>query len=339
LLGGAASFKVRSEGRAMAQQPEWKAWLDGGWKAWRDELEEVVKSDTFMVEWLAESEAYKTKFETQMSSTSLDERDTIASKDGFRTWRNYTTCRDHQHKLLEMFVHEAAFRTLWRELRESDANLGSGPELYGPHNGSVPSRLIRAVELWHQEPKLTKADRAKHNRRIASLCDDLLQLLNQVTPSGALDQFAKLNVNSQQAETILECFESPRQRREKFGAHPRFVAGSVSEMLARIGLTPTWAVGNIAASARRSAYAVLPPKVRTPTAFRTFVIRALSDALDDFRVLPGRAHVADDLLADVVSLVAGMHCSVDDLRKAIKQRAAEKTRRRKAGMVHCESRE
>lgn len=298
-----------------------------------------AKEDDFLRDWLTQSAAHQADAKRVEESTSSDERDAMAASRGFRTWRQHRTCTLHCHALVDLFSNHNTFLAMWKRLREVDAQYDLAPHLYGPHNGGVPASLLRSLEVWYQQPKLTRAQRTKHNRKIVALCDDLLELLNQVTPSGAFDSLGVLRLTAGQTEALFARLRVSESLQSNFESHPETKARFVSEVFRQIGITPTWAVLNVAASARLEPHDVLPPKVNTATAFRTHFIRDMSDALWYFGAIEDGRPISDALFAEVVSLVANMDCAVDDVRKAIKQQKLERKRLNDELIVHREGSE
>ena len=306
-----------------------------GWEKPHRQLVADVEKDTFFREWIARNdESWQSYLDFEQEST-LQRRDEVAQECGFRTWRQHREYLQHARRVLAMFVSEKAFLALWEILRRLDREKGWGPDLYGPHNGGAPMKLLRAIEVWYKQPKLTKSQHAQHHKRIERLCGELLILLEQVTPSGAFDLFRTLNLDPRMTEGLFRAMATPEWRREQFrnDAAPIFL----SSHLADIGLTPLWAVRNIAASARIQGHDVLPPKVKAKTALRTYFIRELSEAIWHYpSVTSGPSVIRDAAFAEIVALAVGMDCSIDDVRKAFKQYELEKTRFQNELMVHCE---
>lgn len=311
-----------------------------GWQSLRTALEEEVTRDTFKAEWLAQSEVAFADFNNRAASMLAEEREALAIVNGFRTARSQGACYKHGHEISRLYVHDPVMQELWQRLRELDAKAGWGPSLYGPHNGGVPAKLIHAVVTWYQAPKLTKADRTKHNKKIAALCDQLLDLLGQVTPGGVADHLGTLTLTPTKAENLFNIFAAPKRRRQQFGDGPEFAASHLASVLSSAGFTPMWAIQGLAESARLPVFFTLPPKVAAKTAFRTYFIRELHDSLGWSVIAlkkPRRPMIPDDLFAQVVSRVVDVDCTIDDVRKAVKQYELEKSRLHKAEMVHSES--
>jgi hypothetical protein len=218
-----------------------------------------VEQDTFLQEWIARNdESWLSYLEFEKEST-LQRREEMAQECGFRTWRHHRDYLQHARRLLAMFVSERPFLTLWETLRRVDREKGWGPDLYGPHNGGTPMKLLRAIEVWYQQPKLTKAERSKHHKQIEGLCNELLLLLGQVTPCGTFDPFRKLDLDPPMTEALFREMATPKWRRKQFSDHA--VPTFLSSRFADIGLTPLWAVRNIAESARWRAYEPQPARM------------------------------------------------------------------------------
>ena len=328
-MAAAATARASTDGQKRLRRG------GGEWKELHRALVADVAKDTFFQEWIAlNDESWQSYLDFEREST-LQRRDEVAHECGFRTWRQHREYLAHARRLLAMFVTEKAFLALWEALRRIDRETGWGPDLYGPHNGGAPMKLLRAIEVWYQQPKLTKSQLAQHHKRIERLCDELLILLGQVTPSGAFDSFRTLDLDPRMTEALFRAMATPEWRRKQFGneAAPTFL----SSHLSGIGLTPLWAVRNIAASAKRRDHDVLPPKVNAKTALRTYFIREMSEAIWHYpSVTKGPSVIRDGLFAEIVALAVGGDCSVDDVRKALKQYAAEKTRLQNNLMVHRE---
>lgn len=311
-----------------------------GRRSLRTAFEEEVSQDTFMEEMLAASEKHFAAFNNKSCSMTAKEREAFAIENGFRTWRIQEACYEHIDDLARLYVHDPVLQELWHRLRELDAKADWGPGLYGPHNAGVPASLIREVFSWYQAPKFTKAERLRHNKKIAALCDQLLDMLGQVTPGGVLDRLGTLTLTPTKAESLFNIFAAPKRRRKQFGIGPEFAASHLSNVLSTAGFTPTWAIQILAESARLPVLSDLPPKVAATTAFRTYLIRALHDSLS-WHFVPTtkkrRTPIPDDLFAQVVSRILRMDCDIDDVRKAIQQYELEKNRQHKAEMIHCES--
>ena len=298
------------------------------WKSEQKALEEVIERDQFLAEWLATSEAGRVEFERETAGIDAAARRRLALRAGFRSWREMLDCQDHVHRTLKQFVEQDYFQELWKKLRATDGRHGF-LKLYGPHNGGVPMTLIRSIETWYQAPKFTAAGLAKHNRKIVSACDKLRTLLEQVTPGHFGDKFAALHTSELEAETIFDRFESPKRRRNMWGANS--VRLAASGLLQGSGVTPLWAVQNIKVSALSEAKDVLPTKVAASTAFRTFITKELCKSLAGC-VGHDSLPVSDQLIADVVSLLAYMDCSADDVRKTMMYRRKLERRTRLEGL-------
>lgn len=310
----------------------------GKWKRELDALQAETERNQFLNEWLAASESGKVAFEADTRNLGNEERETIAIANGFRTWRAFVECLHHKHRTLKQFVSEPAFRTLWQRLRAWDAKQDWPLELYGPHRGGVPSTLIDDIEIWHKLPKFTASELVKHKRKIINACDELIGLIEQVTPRPVPDRFATLNLSHDEAESVFRNFKSPPSVSKTY--RTPFTAGF---LLNRAGVSPLWVLRNIKESASTESREQLPTKVRAQSSFRTYIIYRLCDSLARL-VLHRSLPVSDQLIADVVALVANMDCTVDDVRKTMKERRAadkawspEDSASLAQGIIHRES--
>jgi hypothetical protein len=297
-------------------------------------LAREVKADTFLADWHAESLRYEIDARRFEESSTSEERENMARSRGFRTWRQHRACAKHCSEMVRQFVEEKAFGALWGRLKKLDSAHGS-PDLYGPHNGGVPSKLLQAIEVWYQQPKLTKAARAKHHGRIKALCDELSILLEQLTPSGTFDQFRSIGITAEAATDLLNLLGVSELRKAELHARVGGPEKFVEYALAEAGVTPALAVRSLADSARRRGWDVLPPKVNSQTAFRTYLIRQLNDGLYSLSIGAGEGPlIPDALVAELVAIVTRQDCSIDDVRKAVKQHRMEKTRAWEIDKVH-----
>ena len=298
----------------MKRRGKWQAHL----KALEEKLEENIKRDQFMAEWLVTAEAERNEFERWTAVIDSTARRRMAFQAGFRSWNALLACQHHVQRTLRQYVDEDYFQALWKRLRVTDDRLGE-VALYGPHNGGVPSKIIRSIRTWHKVPKFTAAGLAKHKQKIVDACDKLTELLDAVTPGHFGDKFAALNMSEEGAEALFDRFASPRRRKHMWGDSPYSVTRSASALLRISGVTPASAVKSIKESALAKVQDVLPTKVAATTAFRTYIIQGVCCAIaadHNHNALP----VSDQLIADVVSLLAYMDCSADDVRKTMKER-------------------
>ena len=287
------------------------------WKADNAELRATVSRDEFLSEWLSAANSDRVQFENETANLDNAGRESVALKAGFRTWRNLLDCQRDMHRTLEHYSAHPTFITLWQRLRDCDTEIDWGPMLYGPHNGGVPRALLRSIETWHESPKFTAAELAKHKAKIVKMSGDLIALIAQVSPGNFSDRFAAFCMTANETEKIFAIFKSPKNLKQIRGkALPPFWA---SELLQRAGVTPVWALQNIMACAQLRGADVLPTKVRAPTAFRTYLIHAVCSSVAQI-ASHGEPPISDQLVADVVSLLSNKDCTADDVRKAMSAR-------------------
>ncbi len=288
-------------------------------KAIAEELQRIIDQDTFLDEWLVQSDQVRLEFERETELFDATAREAYASRFGFRTWAAPRECQRDTHRAAALFRSEPAFRTLWKLLKQHDAKLAWGPMLYGPHNAGVPAKLLSAIETWHKTPKFTDAELTRHKAKIARKCKELGELLAQLTPGNFGDQFDRLLFEPMEADRLFDCLGTPKKRINAYGSSTYFRARNAEYLLRDAGVTPQWALRSIAKSAQEREFDVLPTKVRAPTAYRTYLIGEVSTSLSGY----GQAEdtlVSDRLIAEVVSLLSNMDCSEDDVRHALKQR-------------------
>ena len=287
------------------------------WKADDAELRATVSRNEFLSEWLFAANSGRVQFDNETANLDNAARESVALKAGFRTWRNLRDCQRDMHRALKHFSVHPTFITLWQRLRDWDAEICGGPMLYGPHNGGVPRMLLRSIETWHESPKFTAAELARHKAKIVKMSGDLIALIAQVSPGNFGDHFAAFRLTANETETIFSVFKSPKNLKQIRGrAHPPFWA---SELLQRAGLTPVWALQNIMECAQLRGGDVLPTKVRAPTAFRTYLIHEVCSSVAQI-ASHDELPISDQLVADVVSLLSNKDCTADDVRKAMSAR-------------------
>jgi len=290
----------------------------GKWKLELELLRAEIERDQFLQEWLSSANAELCLFDESAAALDHAGRQRAATQAGFRTWRALRSCQRDIHRALEQYVNHPTYAQLWARLRVWDEKHGF-MELYGPHNGGVPRSLLRSIETWHRSPKFTAAELARHKIKITKACDELAGLIEQVTPGNFYDKFGTLHLSESEAGVVFDCFASPLKRRHLYGNSSPAIARSAELLLTDAGITPLWALGNIRASAQGGADGVLPTKVRTPTAFRTYMVKEVCDSVAmtaSHNALP----ISDQLIADVVSLLVNMDCSLDDVRKTMMDR-------------------
>ena len=287
------------------------------WRADEAALRAAVAKDEFLKEWLLAANGDRSRFEADTAELNAEAKESLALKIGFRTWQSLRVCQRDTHRTLEQFSRHQIYQSLWQQLRDLDAVIDWGPMLYGPHNGGVPQRLLRAIETWHQSPKFTAAELAQQKAKIAKTCGILIELIGQLSPGNFGDHFGAFRVTVDEAKSIFAVFKSPKNLQQRRGkAHAPFWA---SGLLKRGGVTPVWALHNIIAATQLGGGDVLPTKVRAPTAFRTYLIHELCNSV---RTMASHNEfpISDQLAADVVSLLSNRDCSADDVRKTMRGR-------------------
>jgi hypothetical protein len=307
------------------------------------ELASAIESSTFLAEWLADTNARWQQFKEQTEPLSAAEREQEAAKAGFRSWAGWTAYQRCAHRALELFATDATFRSLWTALRRvDDAGDLLGPVFrrYGPHNGGAPRRILSAIEQWHKAPKFTAAEMQRHHKKIANLTAQLIELVDQVTPSGMTDQYFRFELDDASARALLDSYQTPKAMR--FGnqrQNPLGVRWTAKHYLERAGITPLWALSQVAEAARRGAeYSsqVLPRKVRAANAYRTYMIREVAEAIQG-DAPRANLPVGDQLLATLVALLVNVDCSIDDVRKGLHAWRTEDLMRVGEEMLHGKS--
>lgn len=288
------------------------------------ELRDVVEKDQFLQAWLDEVERFQPTFDADNAKLDAAQREKRAKDCGYRTWRQYLDAVAAANRLSYLYVHGEAFKRLWVALKEYDKSAG-WVELYGPHNGGVPSRLMAGVAEWYQAPKFTKAEMARHNRKITKLCDELLLLIGQVTPSLEHgDPFRFAHISDEQADRLLEAFHYPpppnddKQELRRSTWKRRRIVQSALEYG---GIDAAWCIKNIKIGANQDpATKGMPTKVRAKSAFKTYLILKLNKIIwTPFGSIRG----LHQLMADVVAELTDSDCSAEDVRKAITSSDAE----------------
>ena len=114
-----------------------------------DALEQEVKQNTFLAEWFKESEADRIMLEEHEFSWTTEQWETLAISNGFRTERQFKSSFINSNELLRMYLHEPAFQTLWKRLRELDesrlVNTSIVNAVHEHHRNGVGRRRERDV--------------------------------------------------------------------------------------------------------------------------------------------------------------------------------------------------
>jgi hypothetical protein len=145
----------------------------------------------------------------------------FADNDGYRTAADWLASRKQQLRVLRHFVQAPAFKKLWALLREHDKKgIGTIPS-YSPARGSMPARLLQAIEEWHKAPKLTSAERKRLSQKIAKTCEELRN------PSGASCTKPRarrpiLKIPIRRRGPSSRGFQSLRRRHYESGQRPIF---------------------------------------------------------------------------------------------------------------------
>ncbi len=280
----------------------------------------------FLREWLSDYEQSRQAFELSLEGVDDDQREEVATTNGFRTWRTHIQCGNHLGLVQKRFVQEKAFEELWAALSKYDS-LHQG-FAFSPANGGVPATILRAVQDWYQTPKFTPSERKNHAMQIVKACDNLLALLGQVTPSEiGNDRFATFNYfEPWQTGLLFAAFKSPPEvgRKELNGRDDSTYAERfVSFVLGEAGITPIAAVQSIRrAASHDQTYTKLPTKLKAKGAMRTYFIHATNDAINNSTATMWHSGsiISTQLMADLVSLIADTDCTADDVRKALKKK-------------------
>lgn len=270
--------------------------------------------EEFLQQWLTESSESKRLFEDQkLSHQVLSEQ---ALRHGYRTRSVWLDAMKDHHAALTHFVHANEFKELWAILKKHD-EIYEEDRAYSAGRRGVPNRLLEAVDAWHQFPKFTIAERMMHSKKIAKACAQLQDLLGQVLPGIDFEsQYSKfIFARDRQANAVFRVFKS----------EPIYEHGVIFEAghrLKQCGVTPLWAINNIQKMAESEVVRnALPTKIRAATAKKTYLIGAVSKAIDSACVseLPKNIGLTHRLIADVVGLLAGMECEIEDVRKRLAQ--------------------
>ena len=270
--------------------------------------------EEFLQHWLTEASESKRLFEEQkLSHQTLNEQ---AIRPGYRTKSVWLDAMKDHHAALKHFVHANEFEELWSILKKHD-EIYEEDHAYSARRCGVPNRLLEAVDAWHKFPKFTIAERMVHSKKIAKACVQLQDLLGQVLPG--------IDIESQYSRFIFARVEQADSVFRVFKSEPIYTHGVVfeaSHRLKQCGVTPLWAVNNIQKMAESEVVRnVLPTKIRAATAKKTYLIGAVSKAIDSACVseLPKNIGLTHRLIADVVGLLAGMECEIEDVRKRLAQ--------------------
>lgn len=285
-----------------------------------------IIDSAFLSEWLAEYEASKRDFETSLIGLSETQLEELAITNEFRTARLHRAFIDHHGLILRRFVEEQAFAHLWQALAAYDAEHETFA--FTAFNGGVPATILRRLDAWYRLPKFTPIQLKTHYAKITSGCDELLRLLRQVTPSELGDRrFTAFNdLDPRQAQYMLRCFQSPEEvgrRRLSNGtddsSHTRRF---VTRVLEQSGITPIAALEWIKQAAIDPPDSSrLPTKLRAKGAKRTYFIHETYAAINEAHstIFHKGSIASNQLLADLVSLIADTDCTADDVRKALKK--------------------
>lgn len=272
----------------------------------------------FLEQELSRLATLREQIETYGSGSSIALRLDIAGRNSFRTWPALVAYEQHMRRTLGQLMSDPVFKDIWMRLGAFQTHHSVADDIAGSSAWAVPSRVVFAVEDWHRAAKFTAAERRSHEGKIVQACDHLINLLEQVSPGGIADKFGQFRLSPEQAERVFDSF---------CGASPSAPLLVAAMKMEQAGITPIWAIQKIRDAASFEVPDFLPTKVKTRTAFRTYIIREICFALSDWaphRSLP----IPDELIADAVCLLAGTDCSADDVRKAMakerKKQAGEK---------------
>ncbi len=281
--------------------------------------------DVFLSDWLTEYEASKRDFESSLVGLSQAQLEKLAITNEFRTWRLHRAFINHHGLVLRRFVQHETFARLWQALAEYDATHETFS--FTAANGGVPATLLRRLDAWYRVPKFTAIQMKRHYEKISKSCDDLLHLIQQVTPGEQGDnRFAAFNyLEHGQARYLLRCFQSPAEvGRRKLSngqddsSYPKVF---VQYVLQQAEITPIAALETIRKAASGDpSRRKLPTKLGAKNAMRTYFIRATYEAINSASstLFHEGSIVPNRLLADLVSLIADTDCTEDDVRKALK---------------------
>lgn len=270
--------------------------------------------EEFLQKWLSESSQSMRLFEDQRFTREKLNEQAICY--GYRTGLVWLAAMKDHHAALKHFVNANEFKELWVILKKHD-EIYEEDRAYSARNCGVPNKLLNAIDAWHKFPKFTVAERIMHSKKIAKACAQLQDLLGQVLPGDEHEsQYSRfIFARDGQADAVFRVFKSK----------PLYEHGVIFEAghtLKQCGVTPLWAVNNIQKMAESKAVRNgLPTKMRAATAKKTFLIGAVSRVINTACVseLPKTLGLTHRLIADVVGLLAGMECEIEDVRKCLAQ--------------------
>lgn len=261
----------------------------------------------FLDDWLTEALESKRLFETQ--DFSREQLNELALRHGYRTGKIWVEAMNDHIAALQYFVNAKPFKDLWAILKKQD-DINGNEFAFSAARGGAPSRLLEALNSWHILPKFTPAERKTHSKKIAKACELLQDLLGQVLPNEEINSpFSRFKfVDDGQAEAVFRVFKS----KPKYGA--RFEA---SQRLKLSGVTPIWAIENIRTNAEAETGASSLVKVHAKTAKKIHLIPAVISAIDKALIYgnPKPIGLTNRLIADIVGLLSGLDCEIDDVRK------------------------
>lgn len=265
----------------------------------------------FLDDWLAEALESKRLFDAQdFSKVQLNEQ---AILHGYRTDRIWVSAMNDHIAALKHFKNAEPFKELWKILKKHD-EINGNEFAFSSARGGAPNRLLEGLNSWHKKPKFTPVERKNHSKKIVKACELLQDLLGQVLPNENNDsQFARFVFEDNgQAEAVFRVFKS----KPKLGA--RFEA---SHRLALCGVTPIWGIDNIRAIAEAKISGNSLVKVNAKTAKKTYLIPVVIHAIDSALIYGNAASIVltNRLIADIVGLLSGMDCEIDDVRKLMKK--------------------
>ncbi len=263
----------------------------------------------FLDDWLAEALESKRLFELQtFTQEQLDEQ---AILHGYRTGRIWVSAMNDHLAALKYFKNAEPFKELWCILKKQD-EINGMEFAFSSARGGAPNRLLEALNSWHVLPKFTPNERKTHSKKIAKACEQLQDLLGQVLPDENINsQYSRFTfADDRQAEAVFRVFKS----KPKLGA--RFDA---SHRLKLCGVTPLWAIDNIRANAETEISDSSLVKIHAKTAKKTYLIRPVVHAIEAALAyrLTESVGITNKLIADIVGLLSGMDCEIDDVRKII----------------------
>ena len=271
--------------------------------------------DDFLQDWLGAANNSARLFkQANLTGDALNEQ---AIAHGYRTGRVWKQAMQDHQSALHHFVNADAFGKLWECAKNHDAIYGEGCA-YSPAIRGIPNRLLEALDAWHRLPKFTKTERAAHSKKIAKACEQLQDLLGQLLPADAFKApYSRFILGRDgQADAVFRVFKSEPLNKPS-------VIFEAGHNLKQCGVTPLWAVGNIRQMAEAEAAVIrskfVPTKIRADTAKKTYLIGAFSRAINTacMDALPSQLGITHEQIADVVALLAGTECQVEDVRKRL----------------------